>query len=313
VIYKSLFPVSWKSDGGVALLFTSAVTEDDLPEDALLSATPGIFQELLTKKYELRITVIGGHLFAAKLRSQEIPEARLDWRAAGSVVPVEPFDLPGDIADACLAVMKDLGIVFGCFDLVVRPTGEIFFLEVNEMGAFLWIEERLPEALSTADLLDVLSRLPDGLQSELGEGGVRMSGGQGQRVRLGRALLRRAPRLVLLDEPFRGLERDRRQALLRRSRAHWQGSTLLLVSHDVEDTTELDRVVVVEGGRIVEVGCPKALALDPHSRYSQKMAEARDLREACWQAAAWRRLSVAQGKLIPTGESTDGAATRTLA
>jgi ATP-binding cassette subfamily B protein len=174
------------------------------------------------------------------------------------------------------------------------------------------VEERLPEALSTADLLDVLSRLPEGLQSELGEGGVRLSGGQGQRVRLGRALLRKAPRLVLLDEPFRGLERGRRQELLRRSRAHWQGSTLLLVSHDVADTIELDRVVVVEGGRIVEVGCPKALALDPGSRYGQKLAEARELRAACWQAAAWRRLSVSQGKLTPTGDPTDGEAARAL-
>jgi hypothetical protein len=41
--------------------------------------------------------------------------------------------------------MSELGLVFGCFDLIVTPKGEYVFLEVNEMGAFLWIEERLPE------------------------------------------------------------------------------------------------------------------------------------------------------------------------
>lgn len=41
--------------------------------------------------------------------------------------------------------MKDLGLVFGCFDFIVTPEGEYIFLEVNEMGAFLWIEQQLPE------------------------------------------------------------------------------------------------------------------------------------------------------------------------
>jgi len=41
--------------------------------------------------------------------------------------------------------MKDLGIVFGCFDLIVTPAGDYVFLELNEAGAFLWIEEQLPE------------------------------------------------------------------------------------------------------------------------------------------------------------------------
>src|SRR5262249_61727112 len=68
-----------------------------------------------------------------------------------------------------------------------------------------------------ASLIDVLRRLPEGLQTPLGEGGGLLSGGQGQRVRLGRALVRADARLVLLDEPFRGLDREQRRALLRRA------------------------------------------------------------------------------------------------
>lgn len=74
------------------------------------------------------------------------------------------------------------------------------------------------EVIEATDLRDVLERLPDGLQTRLGEGGGLVSGGEGQRVRLGRGLLRRDARLVILDEPFRGLERERRRALIGRAR-----------------------------------------------------------------------------------------------
>src|SRR5262249_6050227 len=74
-----------------------------------------------------------------------------------------------------------------------------------------------------AALTEVLQRLPEGLQARLGESGGLLSGGQGQRVRLGRALVRSDARLVLLDEPFRGLDREQRRALLRRAREVWRG------------------------------------------------------------------------------------------
>jgi len=67
----------------------------------------------------------------------------------------------------------------------------------------------LSAAIQGANLFDVLERLPDGLQTVLGEGGGLVSGGEGQRVRLGRSLMRPAIRLVLLDEAFRGLDPDR--------------------------------------------------------------------------------------------------------
>src|SRR5581483_7356064 len=96
-----------------------------------------------------------------------------------------------------------------------------------------------------ADLDEVLARLPTGLQTRLGEGGALLSGGEGQRVRFGRAVVRGDARLVILDEAFRGLERPRRRALLERARARWRGATLLCITHDVEDTLTFDRVLVV--------------------------------------------------------------------
>jgi ABC-type multidrug transport system fused ATPase/permease subunit len=154
----------------------------------------------------------------------------------------------------------------------------------------------LEAALGAADLLEVIERLPDGLQSALGESGAKVSGGQGQRVRFGRALLKRDARLVVLDEPFRGLERDKRRELLRAARALWAHATLLFVSHDVSDTLEMDRVLVVEDGVVVEDGAPADL-LASDSRYAKLVrGDQRALGEV-WGRPEWQRFRVADGRL----------------
>src|SRR5439155_19621964 len=125
----------------------------------------------------------------------------------------------------------------------------------------------MAQAIEAADLHGVLERLPDGLQTPLGEGGALVSGGEGQRVRFGRALLRPGVRLAILDEPFRGLDREKRRTLLARARDAWRGATLLCITHDVGETLGFERVVVVEGGRVVEDAAPAELAARAGSRY----------------------------------------------
>ena len=120
----------------------------------------------------------------------------------------------------------------------------------------------------------VVAKLPQGLATPLGEGGALLSAGEAQRVRLGRAMLRKHPRLVVLDEPFLGLERDRRRTLLAHARQRWAASTLLYVTHDVVETRAFDRVFVMEHGRIVEDGEPLHLAQTPSSRYRRLLAGA---------------------------------------
>lgn len=146
-VYKTLRPAVWDTRRGIAYLFTSEVSLDDLPDDDLLRASAGIFQRRLPKAYELRVTCIGDRAFGAKLYSQENELARTDWRGAFKTLRVERTELPEDLCQRCCALMSKLGIVFGCFDFVVTPEGELYFLEVNPMGQFLWLDEEDPEIL----------------------------------------------------------------------------------------------------------------------------------------------------------------------
>lgn len=155
---------------------------------------------------------------------------------------------------------------------------------------------RVGAVLAAADLRGVLQKLPQGLQTPLGEGGALLSGGEGQRLRLGRAMMQENVRLALLDEPFRGLDRAQRTELMDRARGWWHAATLVCVTHDLQDTLAFDRVLVVEDGRIVQDGAPAALAGTP-GRYAQMLAAERALHARLWQGPGWRRLRLEHGRL----------------
>jgi ATP-binding cassette subfamily B protein len=156
--------------------------------------------------------------------------------------------------------------------------------------------EQIGEVLKSADLRGVLQKLPDGLQSYLGEGGALLSGGEGQRVRLARALMQTGVRLALLDEPFRGVDRTQRARLLAQARGWWKDATLLCVTHDVAETLSFGRVLVIEGGRIVEDGAPAQLAASA-SRYRELLDAEKAVRERLWEGQHWRRIQIEDGSV----------------
>ena len=157
--------------------------------------------------------------------------------------------------------------------------------------------EDFEPVLDAAGLRDVLERLPDGFETVLGEGGGLISGGQGQRVRAGRAMLRAGVRLAILDEPARGLDRLQRHRLLEAARRRWSEATLLAITHDVAETKVFGRVLVIEGGRILEDGSPQELFAKPGSRYRALCDAESEVRENLWQGGRWRRLHMAAGVL----------------
>ncbi|WP_438024305.1 ATP-binding cassette domain-containing protein [Sorangium sp. So ce233] len=148
-----------------------------------------------------------------------------------------------------------------------------------------------------AELREVLERLPEGQKTLLGEGGGLVSGGEGQRVRFGRAMMRSEARLAILDEPFRGLDRERRRALLARARRRFRRATLLCVTHDVGETRSFERVLVVDGGRVVEDGAPAELAARPGSRYRALLDAEAAVQRGLWSSGGWRRLKVVRGRI----------------
>jgi len=164
--------------------------------------------------------------------------------------------------------------------------------------------ERAREAVDSAELRGILERLPEGLQTPLGEGGGLVSGGEGQRVRFGRALVRGPARLVVMDEPFRGLGRDARHRLLAESRRRWASATLVCITHEISETAGFSRVVVVDHGRVVESGRPGELAAR-ESRYRRLLEAEGRADEAVWRDPRWRRLQLAGQRVV---ESPEGGA-----
>ena len=156
-IFKTFAPAQWKTATGVAMGFTNTVTLDDLPDDEILRLCPGIFQHQIAKDHELRVTYMGHHAVVAKLLSQQSAQGQIDYRAAFAGIEIEPSILPPAVDHACRRLMASLGLVFGCFDMIVTPEGEHVFIEVNEMGQFLWIEQFCPELLTLEPFCDFLS------------------------------------------------------------------------------------------------------------------------------------------------------------
>jgi glutathione synthase/RimK-type ligase-like ATP-grasp enzyme len=110
-----------------------------------LRCTPGIFQKKIDKKYEIRVTYFDDHYIAVKIDSQKNEKTKMDWRAAPTnELLLEQILLPKNLDSCCRKLMQVLGIVFACFDFIVTPQDEYYFLEVNEQGQFLWIEDVNP-------------------------------------------------------------------------------------------------------------------------------------------------------------------------
>ena len=129
VIYK---PLSGK-DNPINIPSVSKITYLDLPSNQFLQRSPGIFQKEVKKQYELRVTCFGHYLVAAKLNVHKNQQ-----------LVIEPFVLPDDLSIKIRAFMHELGIVFGTCDFIVTPDDEYIFLELDEQGQFLWIEDLNP-------------------------------------------------------------------------------------------------------------------------------------------------------------------------
>ena len=145
-IYKPLNAFVWHEQGRNYATYTARVTPEQLPNDTLLCASPGIYQRLVAKQYEVRAQFFGRSYFAVSIDSNRLQYGELDWRLhqhQGTLS--KPVDLPEPVYQAACALMDELDLVCGAFDFIVSQDNEWVFLEVNEAGQFLFLEQWCPE------------------------------------------------------------------------------------------------------------------------------------------------------------------------
>jgi ATP-binding cassette subfamily B protein/subfamily B ATP-binding cassette protein MsbA len=118
--------------------------------------------------------------------------------------------------------------------------------------------EEIEQAARAARADEFIRRLPRGYDTVLGERGVTLSGGERQRLSIARALLKDAS-VLILDEPTSALDAETEQSILAALAGLMKGRTTFLIAHRLSTIRGADRVLVLEGGRLVECGTPEEL------------------------------------------------------
>lgn len=149
------------------VIHTSKVNEEHLLNLEDLRFAPSIFQEMLPKKYDIRVTVIGQNVFPVEIHSQDNPDAMIDWRKPQDVDLVhKSHHLPPLLADKCLKLTRYYGLQFAAIDLVLTPDNQYYFLEINPNGQWAWIQQKTGLPL-TEKLVDLLAGVvKPGVRSE---------------------------------------------------------------------------------------------------------------------------------------------------
>lgn len=140
---------------------TTLITEQHFEKIDLIRHMPSLFQELIEKEYELRVTVVGDKIFPIKIDSQKNTLTAVDWRKPEFIndMSYTPFDLPNSMGEQCLSMQKKLDLSFGCFDFAKDKKGNFYFFEVNPSGQWYWLEDLTGVLISDA-IVDILTKAP---------------------------------------------------------------------------------------------------------------------------------------------------------
>jgi subfamily B ATP-binding cassette protein MsbA len=128
-------------------------------------------------------------------------------------------------------------------------------------------ESRLVEAARAAFVMDFVERLPDGLNTMVGERGVRLSGGQRQRIAIARALYKNAP-ILILDEATSSLDAESERYVQAAMQKLMENRTTLVIAHRLSTIENAHRIVVLDRGRVVETGTHQDL-LERNGMYAR--------------------------------------------
>jgi subfamily B ATP-binding cassette protein MsbA len=162
-----------------------------------------------------------------------------------------------DIRDLSFADLRGaIGIVPqepALFSGTVRENIAYAWLEAQGVAATAPTEEEIVAAARAAHALEFIERLPQGLDTPVGERGVKLSGGQRQRLAIARVFLKN-PAIVVLDEATSSLDTESERLIEVAMTDLLRGRTTLIIAHRLSTVRRADRVLVLEHGRIVESG-----------------------------------------------------------
>ncbi|MDR3395576.1 MAG: ABC transporter transmembrane domain-containing protein [Parasulfuritortus sp.] len=146
--------------------------------------------------------------------------------------------------------------------IAIVPQDPVIFsanaLENIRYGRATASDDEVLQAARAALVDEFIDRLPEGYQTFLGERGTRLSGGQRQRIAIARAILKGAP-LLLLDEATSALDAESEILVQKGLNAAMEGRTTLVIAHRLATVQKVDRIIVMDQGRIVETGTPEDL------------------------------------------------------
>lgn len=151
VVAKVLTYGTFEENGHASIILTNKVSPENIKNTDFVQFCPTLFQEYVPKKTEFRVTVVGEKVFACEIHSQKSETTKIDWRNYGDQeIPYVASNLPQDIRDKCITLVKKLGLNFGAIDMIRTPSDQYIFLEINPSGQWYWLEEKTGLPISDA-------------------------------------------------------------------------------------------------------------------------------------------------------------------
>lgn len=130
------------SDNNFKGLYVNVIDEDDIKDFQLTNENPIFLQEYIEKSFEVRYTVVGESHFVCKIESQSSTKTKYDWRRYDLAnTPHSTITPPEEVRQMVNFMMRKMNLNYGAFDFIVNLQKEWYFLEVNPMGQYLWIED----------------------------------------------------------------------------------------------------------------------------------------------------------------------------
>lgn len=109
---------------------------------------PNYLQSHIEKKYDVRVIAVGEKVFATLIHSQGNHETQVDWRRGENILQHSKYELPNDIKEKCVELLKLLNLRFGAIDFILDTNQDLVFLEINPNGQWAWIEKQTGHEIS---------------------------------------------------------------------------------------------------------------------------------------------------------------------